>query len=76
MACTGRNQRIAPGEGEVCHERVGDEHQFWEMFGSWLMFRGRLEGPDGIGKKWREPAFLVNPCEILCDVILAIREFP
>ena len=76
MACTGWNQRIAPDKVVACHERVGDEHQFWEMFGSWLMFRGRPEGPDGIGKKRREQAFLVNPCEMLCDVILAIRDFP
>ena len=76
MACTGRIQRIAPDEGVAWRERVGDEHHFLEMFGSWLMFRGRPEGPDGIGKKWREQAFLVNPCEILCDVILAVRDFP
>ena len=76
MACTGRNLEIAPDEGVACHERVGEMHQFLEMFGSWFMFRGRPEGPDGIGKKWREQAFLVNPCEILCDVILAVRDFP
>ena len=76
MACTGRNLEIAPDDGKAWHERVGDEHQLLEMFGSWLMFPGRPEGPDGIGKKWREQAFLVNPCEILYDVILAVRDFP
>ena len=75
MACTGRNLEITPSDGAACDERGHFYRELCHVVGSWLMSSGRPEGPDGIGKKWREQAFLVNPCEILCDVILAVCDF-